>query len=152
MPCCALLLAHHPHHLLLSNPQTLVVFDLIFILMKWLWFTFTYFIKIIKRTTYNWMGQKYEIIQFSFKNWFNENSINHKTRKKTHVKLKVPWIQLATKSTRSKQKLSFELNGICNPKPHEINKIMNPLWVFTNWFVCVFWIQSNKFHYQKFQP
>jgi hypothetical protein len=55
-----------------------------------------------------------------------------KQEKKTHVKLKVLCIQHTTKSKRSKQKLSFELNGICNPKPHEINKIMNALWVFTN--------------------
>jgi hypothetical protein len=53
------------------------------------------------------MWQKYDIIQFLKKDWFNENSINHKTRKKTHVKLKVPWIQHTTKSKRSKQKIEF---------------------------------------------
>jgi hypothetical protein len=73
--------------------------------MKWLWFTFTYFIKIIKKKNPHGIecDKNMTLSNLKKKDWFNENSINHTTRKKTHVKLKVPWIQHTTKSKRSKQ-------------------------------------------------
>jgi hypothetical protein len=54
---------------------------------------------------------KNDIIQFSFKNWFDENSINNKTRKKTHVKLKVPWIQHTTRNQKEANK-NWVLNSM----------------------------------------
>jgi hypothetical protein len=50
-------------------------------------------------------------------------------KKRPMLKLKVPWIQHTTKSKRSKPKLSFELNGIRNPKPHEKKKKKTKSWM-----------------------